>query len=148
MKSIKKEGMKMEKNILYASSGIKYVLEYLKRNLGYKHRNVRPINQGRYYIVYGEPNTAIVFKRDWFYKFKEICGGEGIGESINVEDLKEMIKSEVKIIYILHSSGQIYKIDIMDYLLNSISWRNKENKEVRSISVHLLERVNKEEVSI
>lgn len=139
----------MHKNILSANSGLKIVLEYLQENERYKFRNIRPINQGRYYIAYGDPNISIVFKNDWFYKFKEICGGEGIGESVNVEDLKEMIRSEVKIIYTLHSSGQIYKISLMDYLINSISWRNKENKEVRSISVHLLERVNKEiEVSI
>lgn len=131
------------KNILFEQSAVKVVLEELKMK-GYKWRNIRYINQGRYAIVYGVPNIFIQLKKEWFLKFAEICKDKGIGDTINNDDIKQMIKEKVKDIYIIHKSGAIYTIPLMDFLLKSKKWRNKEGKDVRSISIHNYTRINQE----
>ena len=126
-----------------------YVLNYLERNCGFKTRSVKPINEGRYYIIYSDQgNICIIYKKSWFLGYGDILkndGAKGIGDSVNVYDLQTMIQQDVKKIYICHISGTIYYIDLFKFLIKSISWVNKEAKEVRSISIHEYERVNKNE---
>lgn len=144
----------MNKNILFSTSAFKIVLDYLKSK-GYKWKQVNHINLSRYAIVIGEPNVAILFKKEWYLSFgdkaKE-CNWvidshlqSGIGDTINKEDLRTMLQHDVKTIYTLHKSGAIYSIPMPDFILNSFSWTNKESKEVRSISIHRYHRENNED---
>jgi hypothetical protein len=134
-----------KKNLLFESSAIKFALDYLRTRLHYKWRKVEYLNLGRYAVVYGNPNVCITFKKAWFLKFQEICGGEGLGDTVNVTDLQEMVKRQVKDIYIVYKEGYIYTISLLDFLANSYKWQNKEGKEVRSISLRLYNRVNKDD---
>lgn len=138
----------MLKRILFEKSAVKIVLEYLRSYCSYQWRSMEAINNGRYYVIYGNPNIAVILKKEWFLKYAEIMEKElslietGIGDSINTEDLRLMIQRSVKEIYIMHCQGNIYKIPIKDFLLKSHKWRNKEGKEVNSLSIHEYERVN------
>jgi len=131
-------------NLLFESSAIKYCLDFLKTK-GYVWANVKQINFDRYAIVegFGCENILITFKTDWFQSFKDI-GGEGLGDTINIEHLKLAIAAEVKRIYIIHQNGSIYSVSMLDFLSKSIRWVNKEGKEVRSISIHEYLRMNKQ----
>lgn len=132
----------MNKNYLFSSSAVKVVLQELEAK-GYRHDAPIAINCGGYHIIKGTPNIAITFKKDWFYNFATVCKGEeGIGDSINVADIKIMINAEVEDIYIMYKTGALYHITMHDFLLYSFSWKNKEGKVVRSISIHRYKRVN------
>lgn len=140
----------MNQKILFAKSGLKEVLQYLETYKRYKIKNIHPLNQGRYFIVFGTQTIAVVFKKDWYNQFGKMgfsnedgIAERGLGESVNVEDLQEMARHGVKVIYTMHSSGEIYHITFLDFLLHSHTWRNKEGKPVRSISIHRLKRLNK-----
>jgi len=139
-------------NILFEASAVKYVLQYLKTTESYNWRSVKYINQGRYAIVSGQalkPNIAILFKKNWFMSFgtmnfttPEGKVETGIGDTINVDDLRNFISHNVRTVYTLHPSGAIYSIDLFDFLNNSYGWKNKEGKDVRSISIHKYRREN------
>lgn len=138
----------MNKAILFESSAVKLCLEELKQQ-GYTWRNIKYLNDGRYCVVYGNPTVTILLKKDWFMnfgkmKFKGEEGYEetGIGETINCEELKLFVSEGVKAIYFIRDSGEIYTITLINFLLKSHRWHNKEGKEVRSVSVHHLKRVN------
>lgn len=140
-----KKDLRSEKNAVY------YCLEELHKT-GFRWSNVTYINQGRYCIVEGfNKNIAIIFKKEWFLsfgdmKFKSEAGYEetGIGDSINVEDLKTMIANNIENIYIVYKDGKIYYIALHDFLLYSHPWTNKEAKYVRSISIHRYRRFGDE----
>lgn len=134
------------------------VLRHLKDSQGYVWSNLYPINNGRYWIVLGKPNIAIVFKHDWFWKYGEFANRnhwinekglqeDGIGDSINKDDLRTMLKHDIKDIYIIYQARNmenyhIYCIDLHEFLGKSHNFDNKEGKEVRSISIHNYKRVN------
>ena len=128
--------------LLFENSAVKYCLEQLKYK-GYDWNSIKYINENRYAIVQGKTNIAIVFKKAWFMKFGEMgfvndegLPETGIGDSLNVEDIKKFIANKVSKIYIVYQDGKIYWISLVDYLLHSFRWTNKESKEVRSISIH------------
>lgn len=141
------------KKLLDSRAGLRDCLEYLKRKKNYAWRGIHPINNGRYYIVSGEPNIAVIFKHEFFLKFGEFASARswvndngklesGIGDSINTDDLRTIIQNDVKTIYVTYDDGKIYYIDTHEFLLKSHSWQNKEGKLVRSISIHNLKRLN------
>ena len=125
------------------NSAVKYVLDILKK-AGYKWENIINLNQLRYTVVKGynkNPNVAIVLKRAWFMKFGEMFDGEsGIGDTLNCEDIKIMIQNDVRDIYIVYEE-KVYGISMLDFLTKSNVWKNKEGKDVRSISIHQYKRV-------
>jgi len=111
---------------------------------GFKLDKIMPINQSRYIIIIGEPeNSLVIFKKDFFHtfgrKFKD-QGQSGVGETINCKELKKSILNNVSNIYIIYFNGFVYKISLNDFLKDSFKHKNKEGKEVRSISIHKLKR--------
>jgi hypothetical protein len=144
----------MAKCILFESSAVEIVLKYLKDNHGYSWSGLLPINKGRYYIVHGKEghdSIAVILKKAWLDSYSnlgfidEMSGKAetGLGDSINVDDLREMCKNNVNYIYVCYQDGKIYKISFADFIEFSHKWINKESKELRSISIHRYERVNK-----
>lgn len=137
----------MQKCLLNERNAVRDTLKELKQILGYSWSGIKYTNKGRYCIVFGKPNAAILLKTEPFfnfgYQFKK-QGQKGVGDSINVEHLKEFIQSNVEIIYIKFRDGKLYSIPIMEFLRKSISWVQKEGTEVRSCSIHLYKRVNVE----
>lgn len=135
----------MEKNLLNQENAVKEVLVTLKQLLKYRWKNIHYINERRYALVTGEPNIAILFKRDLFQSFGRLLkkeGAVGVGESINCKHLSEFMQNKVISIYTIFPNGRIYTIKIEDFLKQSIKWRQKEGTDVRSISIHALARVN------
>ena len=136
--------------LLNSGNAYKYCLDILKKK-GYTWKHILPINLGRYHVVIGEPNIFILFKRDIFYSFgiiKELKeqGAEGVGETINLEHLKIAVGYEIKKIYFVYERGAVYSIDFWDFMKKSIKWKTKaEGKDVRSISLKELTRVNPDE---
>ena len=115
---------------------------------GFRLSNVLPINHNRYSIISGfqeglPKKILLMFKRDFFHNFGiefRHLGYTGIGETVNVEDLRLALRMGVTHIYTIYPTGICYSIGIMDFLEKSVRWTNKELKEVRSISVHELKR--------
>jgi len=143
----------MNKNILFEDSAVKEVLSVLKLKYHYGWHSYRLVNKSRYAIIcgFGSPNIAILLKTEPFMtfgkqKFKKEDGSyeTGVGDSINTEYLKLFVKEKVETIYTLFRDGKLYKISLLDFLSNSHSWVQKEGTKVRSISIHLYERVNRE----
>jgi len=133
----------MKKNILFEESAVNETLRELK-SIGYKWVSVDYINKGRYAIVNGYPNIAILLKTEPFYnfglKFKKM-GESGVGDSINCKALKTFIALDVRWIYTKFRDGKLYRINIDDVLNRSHRWKQKEGTEVRSFSIHHYERV-------
>ena len=123
----------------------KGVLIKLEKN-GFKLKKVIPINHNRYIIVIGKPNNILImYKRDVFHNFGEMFrykGFYGCGDTINIKDLREAVRHNVKEIYTTFPDGKIYTITLGNFVLKSIKWSNKEGKEVRSISIHEYKRVD------
>jgi len=119
--------------------GYKKLLIKLEQD-GYKIDIVKPINNNRYLIIKGNPeNLLIIFKRDPFYNFGTMFNGlgfKGVGDTINVKDLKVAIRNKVDRIYIIFPRGIVYTILLEEFLSKSLKWLNKEGIEVRSISIH------------
>ena len=138
-------------NILFQESGVEYVLKHLKNIFSYRWNSIKNINQGRYTIVKSDIyNIAIIMKRNWFLKFslmgfKKLDGTteNSLGDTINVNDLKQFIQDGVRDIMILFKTGDIYRIPLERFLKYSHRWINKEGKEVRSISIHCYEKIHK-----
>ena len=140
----------MEKNLLNERNAVIETLHELKRIDGYKWGGMKFTNKGRYCIVFGNPNIAILLKTEPFFNFGKKFrdkGAKGVGDSINVKHLKEFIQSNVKTIYVKFRDGKLYKISLMDFLIESQNfvWTQKEGTEVRSVSIHHYKRVNKED---
>jgi hypothetical protein len=141
------------KNILFASSGLKIFLQWMESQ-GYQVRNINNINLDRYFIVTLKKGTefktiGVTFKKDWFQTFGERgfineqgLKETGIGDTLNIEDLKQFCSAGVKDIYIVYKQGSFYYIEFLDFINKSHKWKNKEGKEVRSISIHNYKRVN------
>jgi len=133
----------MQKNILNEENAAIETLHEL-RKLGYKWKDMHYVNKGRYCIVYGEPNIAILLKTEPFFnfgtKFKEM-GEKGVGDSINCEALKTFVQKDIKLIYTKFRDGKLYVIPIQEVLEKSHKWVQKEGTEVRSYSIHLYNRV-------
>ena len=61
---------------------------------------------------------------------------------VSGQALKPNIAILFKKNWFMSSSGAIYSIDLFDFLNNSYGWKNKEGKDVRSISIHKYRREN------
>lgn len=133
----------MQKNLLFEESAVKETLKELSR-VGYKWHTIKYINNGRYAIVLGSTNIAILLKTEPFFnfghKFKD-QGESGVGDSINCNALKKFIQYGVRVIYTKFRDGKLYSVCIGDILERSHRWIQKEGTEVRSFSIHLYKRV-------
>jgi hypothetical protein len=136
-----------QKNLLFEESAVEETLKEL-RCLGFRWRHIHYINKGRYALVTGRdgsPNIAILLKTEPFFnfgaKFKK-QGTKGVGDSINVEQLKEFARNKVKFIYVKFRDGKLYVIPFVDFIEKSFEWIQKEGTKVRSISIHEYKRVN------
>jgi len=94
----------LKQEILFEESAVKKTLKQLKTK-GYTWDSIEYTNRGRYAIVKGNPNIAILLKRNHFFNFgfkfrKE--GEEGVGDSINTQHLREFTQkaSRVNIYYV------------------------------------------------
>lgn len=118
------------------------VLKFLKSE-GYSWGNIRYINKNRYCIVHGNPNIAILQKKEKFHSFGKIFNKEGEGDSINVKHLIQFIRRRVKMIYIQFQNGELYVIPIKEFLKKSIKYTNhKEAKTVRCIAISDYNRIH------
>src|SRR3990167_9465531 len=124
----------------------KIVLKELRKR-GYRWTHLYPINFNRYIIVEGvegQINLMIMFKREVFFnlgrQFSKY-GKYGVGDTINVDDLKTAVRNNVSRLYTIFPNGYIYYISIGDFINYSHKWINKEGKEVRSISIHHYKRL-------
>jgi len=113
---------------------------------GHKFLSTQEINNGRYRILKTDRDVyLVVFKRELFKNFGKYFrdkGATGVGETLNIENLKEAgIKGAMKIIFI-YPNCHIYSISIEDFLTNGFRRENKEGKKTISVSIHLLKREN------
>lgn len=108
---------------------------------GFQIVRLIPVNKGRYIIVKSpNKNIVIMFKRALFMNFGKIFrkqGQKGVGDSINVDDIKIALRHAVKQVYTIFPNGYAYSIPLTDILTQGIKWQNKEGKFVYSFSVHL-----------
>ena len=123
--------------------GYRRLLRKLEKD-GYRLLSILPVNNRRYMIVKAEPeNFMIMYKREVFYNFGiqfRNKGYHGVGDTINCTNLQTAIKNKVNRIFTIYPNGIVYTISMEELLINSISWINKESKEVRSFSIHHYER--------
>ena len=133
----------MSVNILFNKSALQIVLKKLTEINKYEYSHLEGINNDRYFVAYGKPNIAVLFKRDFLQSYGQMGfindNGQketGLGETVNVEHLIQFNKREVEILYFTYPDGRIYYISLIDLLQNSHRWKNKEGKEVRSFSIH------------
>jgi len=134
-----------QKCLLDERNAVRETLKELKQRLDYSWKGIRYTNKGRYCVVFGNPNVAILMKTEPFfnfgYQFRK-QGQKGVGDSINVEHLKEFMQHNVKTIYIKFRDGKLYSISLQEFLEKSFRWIQKEGTLVRSCSIHLYKRVN------
>ena len=131
-----------------AEAGYLNVANLLERK-NYGFIGTIEINNGRYKILKTNKEVFIVvFKKDFFRSFGTIFkdqGESGVGETLNVEDLKDAIgTANARSIIFIYPSGHIYKISVEEFLMYSHKRTVKEGKEVRSINVKHLIRMNPE----
>lgn len=117
-------------------------------NKNYLLLNTIDINEGRYKILKTNKETfLIVFKRDFFRSFGTIFkneGESGVGESLNLKDLKTAVTRKVRSIIFIYPNFHIYKISVEEFLKYGHRRKNKEGKESISINVKYLNRMNPE----
>ena len=130
-------------NVANFSASYKRFMDKLVHD-GFKIKNVMPINNNRYCIIFGEEKTIMfMYKKEVFFNFGSMFrskGYTGVGDSINKIDLQKALISGVEEIYTCFQNGIVYKIKLIDFLTKCVSWVNKEGKEVRSISIHNYQR--------
>ncbi len=112
--------------------------------IGFKVKNVMPINNNRYCIVFGEEkNIMFLFKKEVFFNFGKMFrdqGFKGVGDTINSKDVQKAHHYNVKEFYICFPNAVVYQITFEDFMAQSVSWVNKEGKSVRSVSIHSYKR--------
>lgn len=129
----------MEQKILTTEAAVRGILSKLAMS-GIITKNVININHNRYCIA--ETNVSkilIMHKKEPFYNFGKRfahLGYKGVGDSLNVIDLKYALRNEVKKIYTVFPNGVVYSIPIMDIIDKGEKWKNKEGREVYSFSIH------------
>ena len=114
---------------------------------GHKFLSTQEINNGRYRILKTDRDVYLVmFKRDFFRSFNKYFrdeGATGLGETVNMENLKEAVsKGAMKVLFI-YPNCHIYSISIESILSDGFRRTNKEGKETISFSIHLMKRENK-----
>lgn len=115
------------------------VSRHMREN-GHKILSTTETNFGRYVVMKTDKKCFLVmYKRELFRNFAKMFrdrGAKGLGESVNIDDLKTAVHVGVRDLVFIYPNGAIYSISVSDFLIKSIKWTNKENKEVRSISIH------------
>lgn len=104
-----------------------------------------PLNHNRYKIIKtNQGNYLILFKRNFFVSFGEIfkhLGESGVGDTINIEDVKFALTKGVRYIIFSYVSGSNYYISVEDFINYSHKRVNDfENKETMSISIKYLKK--------
>jgi len=124
-------------------AGYKRLLDKLQRR-GFQLQQVIQINKRRYVIAKGKTTSYLItYKKEPFFNFGKMFreqGQSGIGDTVNVEELKRALRNNVSKIYTIFPNGYVYSIKIGDFITDSFRWRNKEGKQVRSISIHKYKR--------
>lgn len=130
----------------------KQYYDYVKDRLyeaGYNYKSVVPINDRRYEIVKGEYkgnkniNFLLIYKTEWFLKYGELFKKKnGIGESINLEDVKIALSREVSHILRITPQKHIYVIPLKRFIMHADKWTCKEGKQIMSISAHEFRNIN------
>lgn len=137
----------MMQQVETAEAAYHQVIEHMQKN-GHTIIATNETNFSRYRIMTTNKGRYLVmFKKEFFRNFgREFArfGETGLGDSINIKGLKEAVISGAMNLIFIYPNGAIYTISISDFLLKSHRWTNKENTEVRSISVHNLKRENGE----
>lgn len=136
----------MEQKIQNIDAGYRKVVDLLIEK-GIKVIECVPFNEGRYYFIRTDEasNYLICYKREFYLSFgKEFQseGASGLGESINLNDLKMAVAHGVNNLIFVYPTGAIYSISVENFLLKSFKRTNKEGKETRSISIQELRREN------
>ncbi len=134
----------MEQKILTSEAAFKQILKRLRKR-GFELGYVYHTNSCRYMIVrcVNRKNLLLMYKREPFYNFGydfKKLGECGVGDTINREDLRKAIMKDVGYIYTVFPNGYVYSITMQEFLERSYSWKNKEGKDVRSISIHAYKR--------
>lgn len=86
-----------------------------------------------------------MFKREFFRNFSKYFrdkGATGLGETINLDNLKEAVSKGALSILFIYPNGHIYSISVEDFLNNGFRRENKEGKKTISVSIHLTKRLN------
>ena len=140
----------MEEHLKTANAGYSHFLKHLVKQ-GHRPESMIPINNSRYFILQTDKGKFLVmFKRDFFHNFGRYFreqGARGLGETVNIQDLKIAVRKEVETLIFIYPNKAVYSIPLQDFLTNSFKRTNKENKETRSISIHLLRRENPGSIS-
>lgn len=136
----------MKNKILNQQAGYMAVVMFLQTKKNIYVLETISVNNERYHIVKTvDKNIIVLYKRDFFNSFGKIFAAEGetgVGETINIEDLKSAIQKEVKEIYFIYPNAHICKIGLDDFLAKSHKRITAgEGKATRSVSVKHLERV-------
>ncbi|MEA3248142.1 MAG: hypothetical protein U9Q73_00375 [Nanoarchaeota archaeon] len=135
----------MEAKIQNGEAGYSHVTKHLEKE-GYTFIATWEINQNRYRVLKTNKTTfLIMFKREFFYNFSRYFreqGAKGMGETINISDLKDSVVKGARSVLFIYPNGHIYSISISDFLSNGFRRMNKEGKETISVSIHLLKREN------
>ena len=107
------------------------------------------INNGRYKILKTNKETfLVVFKREGFRNFGKYFrdqGQTGMGETLNLEDLKSAVLKGARSVIFIYPNRHIYKLSVEEILNNGFRRTTKEGKQTISFSIHLLNRLNPDE---
>jgi len=116
------------------------------RDSGHELLETIEINQGRYRVLKTDKETFLVlFKREFFKNFGKYFrdkGATGLGETVNLDNLKEGVSKGIMKIIFIYPNGHIYSIGLEEFLNNGFRRENKEGKKTISVSIHLLKREN------
>ena len=131
-------------NVASFAAGLVRLKRCLVRD-GFLLRGELVVNKGRYVILRCEQgNLLVMFKREPFFnfglQFRE-QGMKGVGDSVNCLDLRLAVQHDVVWVYTIYPTGAVYRIALQDFVAKSVKWKNKEGKEVRSVSIHEYQRV-------
>lgn len=127
------------KTIWYYEQALKKLFKW-----GYRYDQAIPLNNGRYHFIkgakpYHNTHLLMVYKEEWFLKYgnKFLHAGQtGIGDSINKEDFEKAKDRGCTHIIRVDPEQRLYAIELNHFKTIAKQWKNKEGKDVMSISIH------------
>ena len=131
-------------------AGFNAVMRELQ-NAGVQILESYELNQNRYVLTITKDKTyLILYKRDFFNSFGKIFskeGESGVGETVNLDDLKTCVikchslELELTDLVFVYESGKIYTISLNDFMEYSHKREtDAENKAVISVSIKHLKK--------
>ena len=143
-------------------TGLMFLSSYLKKQRNYSPDNAIPCNidprngKPRYMLLNkwreknGFENYLYMFKREPFYSFGDyILGRPETGETINKEELDKCITKNVKNIFVMYASGNLYEVSSTEWLRRGYPYHNKsDGKNEWAIPIYVLKRMNYEQEKI